>query len=68
MKRIKQKVKAGKTHVVEDTGEEKVEKVQPTKVVDLLPLLRESLAKQGRKLPRAKKSRAKVKERHETAG
>lgn len=77
IKRIKAKVKAGKTHEIEET-EEEVEKVEPSKVVDLLPLLRESLAKQGRKPPKAarrktaksgRKTRGKAaKERHETAG
>lgn len=42
MKRVKAKVKAGKSHVVEDV-EEDVEEVQASKVVDLLPLLRKSL-------------------------
>ncbi|MBX3020677.1 MAG: Ku protein [Bdellovibrionales bacterium] len=68
MKRIKQKVKAGKTHVIESV-DEPVEKVEPSKVVDLLPLLRQSLAGKGKKPGRSpRKSRAKVKERHETAG
>lgn len=76
MKLIKAKVKAGKTHVVESGDEEEVEQVEPTKVVDLLPLLRESLNQKkpaGKSAkPSAKKktkaSRSKTKERHETAG
>lgn len=65
---IKKKIKAGKTHVIEDKSEP-VEKVEPTKVVDLLPLLRQSLAAKGKKAPRSRsKGKGKLRERHETAG
>lgn len=48
MKRVKAKIKAGKSHVIEDKDVE-VEEVEPTKVVDLLPLLRKSLESRGGK-------------------
>lgn len=48
MKRIKAKVKAGKGHQIEEP-DDSVEKLEPTKVVDLLPLLRKSLEAKGKK-------------------
>lgn len=60
MKRIKAKVKAGKSHVIEQPDEE-VEQIEPSKIVDLLPLLRKSLAAKG------KNGRKKGKG-HETTG
>lgn len=59
LKLIKQKVKDGNTHVVEESDDEEIESVEPTKVVDLLPLLRESLAKGGKKAAPAKTSGGK---------
>lgn len=47
MKRVKQKIKAGKSHVIEEPDEE-IEKVEPTKVLDLLPLLKKSLEAKGK--------------------
>lgn len=61
MKRVKAKIKAGKSHVIEEPDEE-VETIEPSKVVDLLPLLRESLAAKGGK---GGKRQRKVK--HETS-
>jgi DNA end-binding protein Ku len=46
MKRIKAKIKAGKSHVIEEP-DEAVEEIEPSKVVDLLPLLRKSLEEKG---------------------
>jgi DNA end-binding protein Ku len=70
MKRVKQKIKSGKSHVIEDS-EVEVEKVEPTKVIDLLPLLKKSLAEKGKGRAKKKssgKSKRKVKGRnHETA-
>jgi DNA end-binding protein Ku len=67
MKRVKQKIKSGKSHVIEDPDLD-VEKVEPTKVIDLLPLLKQSLAKKGGKKKATSKGRRKVKGRsHETA-
>lgn len=66
MKRVKQKIKSGKSHVIEDTDVD-VEKVEPTKVIDLLPLLKQSLAQKGKgggKKKAASKSKRKVKGRH----
>lgn len=54
MKRVKAKIKSGKSHVIEEP-EEEIESVEPSKVVDLLPLLRESLAAKGGKGKRGKK-------------
>jgi DNA end-binding protein Ku len=71
MKRINQKIKQGKTHVIEQPEEEPTETVRPTKVVDLLPLLKQSLAEKGKKSSSRSRSKGKshkVKERHETAG
>lgn len=65
MKRIKAKIKAGKTEVIEDV-EEPIEKVEPTKVVDLLPLLRKSLEEKGRRSSNGR-SRAKKKSKNETS-
>ena len=48
IKRVKAKVKAGKGKTIEEV-EEDVEEVEPTKVVDLLPLLRKSLEAKGKK-------------------
>lgn len=47
MKLIKKKIKAGQTHVVNDEVEEETEEPTDTGVVDLLPLLRQSLQKKG---------------------
>jgi DNA end-binding protein Ku len=70
MKRVKQKIKSGKSHVIEDPDVE-IEKVEPTKVIDLLPLLKKSLAEKGKggaKKKSSGKSKRKVKGRnHETA-
>lgn len=46
MKRIKAKIKAGKSHTIEEPAEE-IEEIKPSKVVDLLPLLRKSLEEKG---------------------
>jgi DNA end-binding protein Ku len=70
MKRVKQKIKSGKSHVIEDPDVE-IEKVEPTKVIDLLPLLKKSLAEKGKggaKKKSSGKSKRKVKGRNrETA-
>lgn len=67
MKRVKQKIKEGKSHVIEDVDISE-EKVEPTKVVDLLPLLRQSLAERGGGGGHKKaKSHKKVKGKHETS-
>lgn len=47
MRRIDRKIKSGKTHAIEEAPLEKAE--APAKVVDLLPLLRKSLAESKRK-------------------
>ncbi len=59
MKRVKAKIKAGKSHVIEEPDEE-IGKVEPSKVIDLLPLLRKSLEQKGGKAGK-KPSRAKKK-------
>ncbi len=64
MKRIKAKIKAGKSHVIEEV-EEEIPEVQPSKVVDLLPLLRKSLEERGN--GRAAHGRKKAKGRHATS-
>lgn len=62
MKKIKSKVKSGKTHVVDDQEvEETSEQESSSKVVDLLPLLRKSL---DRSTKGTKKSSAKSTSRH----
>lgn len=71
MKRIQQKVKSGKGHTV-SRAEPEAEEVKPTKVVDLLPLLRKSLEQTGKTRGRAagshaKKSSRKSRSKHETA-
>ena len=63
MKRVKQKIKSGKSHVIEDP-DVKIEKVEPTKVIDLLPLLKRSLAEKAKKKPSAGKGKQKVKGRN----
>jgi DNA end-binding protein Ku len=70
MKRIRQKVKQGKTHLIEEPEEEKRAAPAQAQVVDLLPLLRRSLAasKKGRGGKGKVKGQVKGKERHETAG
>lgn len=55
LKRIKAKVKAGKGHQIEEGDDEEVEKVEATKVVDLLPLLRKSLEAKAKKTGGTKK-------------
>ena len=62
MKRVKAKIKAGKSHLIEDE-EEDVEKIEATKIVDLLPLLKKSLEAKGKK---ARGTKKKVK--HESSG
>ena len=70
MKRINQKIKQGKTHMVEEEAEEIEKPAKSGKVVDLLPLLRQSLAATNKKpsKARAPAAKAKGKARHETAG
>jgi DNA end-binding protein Ku len=63
MKRIKAKIKAGKSHVIEEP-EEEIPEIEPSKVVDLLPLLRKSLEEKGGHHPH---SRKKAKGRHATS-
>ena len=60
MKLIKKKIKAGQTHEISDEEpEEEAEETSGSGVVDLLPLLRQSLEKSGRKTPATKTSAAK---------
>jgi DNA end-binding protein Ku len=55
LKLIKLKIKQGKSHVISQPEETPVEHIEPTKVVDLLPLLRQSLAQSGNGKGRRKK-------------
>jgi DNA end-binding protein Ku len=67
MKRIQQKFKSGKSHTVTKPEAEEAEEVRPSKVVDMLPLLRKSLEVAGKSRGKAKSAR-KHRNRHETAG
>ncbi len=49
MKLIQRKVKSGKTHTIEDVEPEASQANAPSKVVDLLPLLKKSLEQSGRR-------------------
>ena len=60
MKLIKKKIKAGNTHVMEDDDAEPPEEIENNSgVVDLLPLLRQSLANKGKSAKAAPKTTAK---------
>jgi DNA end-binding protein Ku len=64
MKRIKAKIKAGASHTIEEP-EEEIPEIQPSKVVDLLPLLRKSLEEKGN--GHSHHTRKKAKGRHATS-
>jgi DNA end-binding protein Ku len=69
LKRIRAKVKAGKTHDIEPPQKKArdAEADEGGKVVDLLPLLRQSLKESGHKKSATRRGKARSR-RHETAG